>query len=149
MDVAGARCARRHVREGRSHAPNYPPTEPHRARCDLPSSGRGLPPPPAPSMTRQRSTGCETGRGSVFGSKPVPTVKLATNSPMYRHMADDMDINCGTILDGEAWGRVTPDEAMRRWPVPEDLLDSRQPAVEERGAADRSLAEQDSDSAAT
>jgi len=42
-----------------------------------------------------------TGRGSVFGSKPVPTVKLATNSPMYRHMADDMDINCGTILDGE------------------------------------------------
>lgn len=41
-----------------------------------------------------------TGRGSVFGSKPVPTLKLATNSAMYRHMAEDMDVNCGTILDG-------------------------------------------------
>lgn len=42
-----------------------------------------------------------TGRGSVFGSKPVPTAKLATNSTMYNHMSDDMDINCGTIIDGE------------------------------------------------
>lgn len=42
-----------------------------------------------------------TGRGSVFGSKPAPTIKLATNTPMYRHMSEDMDINCGTILDGE------------------------------------------------
>ncbi len=42
-----------------------------------------------------------TGRGSVFGCKPAPSIKLATNTPMYRRMADDMDINCGTILDGE------------------------------------------------
>ena len=42
-----------------------------------------------------------TGRGSVFGCKPAPSIKLATNSPMYRRMEDDMDINCGTILDGE------------------------------------------------
>lgn len=42
-----------------------------------------------------------TGRGSVFGSKPVPTIKLATNSPMYQAMTDDMDINCGLILDGQ------------------------------------------------
>ncbi|TYB85409.1 altronate dehydratase [Oceaniovalibus sp. ACAM 378] len=41
-----------------------------------------------------------TGRGSVFGSKPAPTVKLATNTLMYQHMLEDMDINCGTILDG-------------------------------------------------
>ncbi|MEG3663182.1 altronate dehydratase family protein [Celeribacter halophilus] len=41
-----------------------------------------------------------TGRGSVFGSKPAPTVKLATNTMMYHHMIEDMDINCGTILDG-------------------------------------------------
>ncbi len=41
-----------------------------------------------------------TGRGSVFGSKPAPTVKLASNTPMYDHMSEDMDINCGTILDG-------------------------------------------------
>lgn len=43
-----------------------------------------------------------TGRGSMFGAKPVPSLKLATNSPMYRRLADDMDMNCGAILDGEA-----------------------------------------------
>ncbi|HEX3349146.1 MAG TPA: altronate dehydratase family protein [Acetobacteraceae bacterium] len=42
-----------------------------------------------------------TGRGSVFGCKPAPSIKLATNSPMFRRMEDDMDINCGTILDGD------------------------------------------------
>ncbi|KQT11649.1 UxaA family hydrolase [Ramlibacter sp. Leaf400] len=42
-----------------------------------------------------------TGRGSMFGSKPAPTIKLATNSPMYRKLSNDMDINCGAILDGE------------------------------------------------
>lgn len=42
-----------------------------------------------------------TGRGSVFGCKPAPSIKLATNTPMYRHIEDDMDVNCGTILDGE------------------------------------------------
>jgi altronate hydrolase len=41
-----------------------------------------------------------TGRGSVFGCKPTPSIKLATNSLMYRHMEDDMDINCGVILEG-------------------------------------------------
>ena len=43
-----------------------------------------------------------TGRGSVFGSKPAPTLKLATNSSMYHHMAEDMDINCGLIADGQS-----------------------------------------------
>src|SRR3989449_10134666 len=42
-----------------------------------------------------------TGRGSVFGCKPTPSLKLATNSSLYRRMTDDMDINCGTIIDGE------------------------------------------------
>jgi altronate hydrolase len=42
-----------------------------------------------------------TGRGSVFGCKPAPSIKLATNSAMFRRMEDDMDINCGTIADGE------------------------------------------------
>lgn len=42
-----------------------------------------------------------TGRGSMFGSKPAPTIKLATNTPMYRRLQQDMDINCGAILDGE------------------------------------------------
>jgi altronate hydrolase len=43
-----------------------------------------------------------TGRGSVYGCKPVPSLKLATNSEMYRRMSEDMDINCGVIADGEA-----------------------------------------------
>jgi altronate hydrolase len=43
-----------------------------------------------------------TGRGSVFGCKPVPCLKLATNSAMYQRMADDMDINCGEVVDGSA-----------------------------------------------
>lgn len=41
-----------------------------------------------------------TGRGSVFGAKPVPSIKLATNSEMARHMSEDMDFDCGPILDG-------------------------------------------------
>ena len=43
-----------------------------------------------------------TGRGSVFGCKPVPSLKLATNSVMYQRMQDDMDVNCGRIVDGDA-----------------------------------------------
>jgi altronate hydrolase len=41
-----------------------------------------------------------TGRGSVYGYRPVPSIKLATNNDMYRRMEDDMDINCGEIIDG-------------------------------------------------
>ncbi|MDP6350968.1 MAG: altronate dehydratase family protein [Alphaproteobacteria bacterium] len=43
-----------------------------------------------------------TGRGSVFGCKPVPSMKLATNTAMYNRMSDDMDINCGAVVDGDA-----------------------------------------------
>ncbi len=39
-----------------------------------------------------------TGRGSAFGSKPAPTIKVATNDSLYRSMPEDMDINCGDIL---------------------------------------------------
>ncbi|GHC71712.1 dehydratase [Pseudorhodoferax aquiterrae] len=42
-----------------------------------------------------------TGRGSMFGSKPAPTIKLASNTPMYQRLEEDMDINCGLIVDGE------------------------------------------------
>jgi altronate hydrolase len=41
-----------------------------------------------------------TGRGSCFGCKPVPSIKIATNTPMYERMIDDMDINAGVILEG-------------------------------------------------
>lgn len=41
-----------------------------------------------------------TGRGSAFGTKPAPTLKLATNTPMFRRLEEDMDVNCGEVLDG-------------------------------------------------
>ena len=41
-----------------------------------------------------------TGRGSCFGCKPTPSIKVATNTPMYERMRDDMDLNAGAILDG-------------------------------------------------
>jgi altronate hydrolase len=41
-----------------------------------------------------------TGRGSAYGCKPTPSIKLATNSDLFHRMEDDMDINCGDILDG-------------------------------------------------
>lgn len=42
-----------------------------------------------------------TGRGSCFGSLPSPCIKLASNTPMYQRMEEDMDINCGVVIDGE------------------------------------------------
>lgn len=42
-----------------------------------------------------------TGRGSCFGTLHCPTIKLASNTQMYEHMEEDMDINCGQIIDGE------------------------------------------------
>ena len=43
-----------------------------------------------------------TGRGSVYGCKPSPSIKLATNTQMYESMSEDMDINAGKIADGDA-----------------------------------------------
>ena len=55
------------------------------------------------SVTGQIASGANlivftTGRGSVSGYKPTPCLKLATNTEMYTHMAEDMDINCGDII---------------------------------------------------
>ncbi|RBO52765.1 altronate dehydratase [Rhodovulum sp. BSW8] len=59
------------------------------------------------SVTGQIASGCTlvaftTGRGSAFGSKPAPTVKIATNSAMFTRMTEDMDVNAGRILEGAA-----------------------------------------------
>jgi len=43
-----------------------------------------------------------TGRGSVLGSKPAPTLKLASNTDMYNRLKDDMDLDCGPIARGQA-----------------------------------------------
>src|SRR5438477_781666 len=57
------------------------------------------------SMTGLVAGGCNvgvftTGRGSVYGCKPAPCIKVATHTPLFLHMNEDMDINAGTILDG-------------------------------------------------
>ena len=57
------------------------------------------------SMTGLVSGGCNvgvftTGRGSVYGCKPAPCIKVATNTAIFNHMSEDMDINAGRILDG-------------------------------------------------
>jgi altronate hydrolase len=58
-----------------------------------------------------------TGRGSMFGAKPVPSIKLASNTPMYERLSGDMDINCGVIVDGKAtveqMGQQIFDEILR------------------------------------
>jgi altronate hydrolase len=42
-----------------------------------------------------------TGRGSMFGSKPAPTIKLASNTAMFERLRKDMDINCGVVIDSQ------------------------------------------------
>ncbi|CAG4908185.1 UxaA family hydrolase [Paraburkholderia gardini] len=43
-----------------------------------------------------------TGRGSAYGCAPSPSLKLATNTPLWERQEDDMDINCGGVIDGTA-----------------------------------------------
>jgi len=57
------------------------------------------------SITGEVASGCNlvcftTGRGSCYGNKPAPSIKIASNTPMFDRMNEDMDINCGTIADG-------------------------------------------------
>ena len=55
------------------------------------------------SVTGQIASGCNlvaftTGRGSAFGSKPAPAIKICSNTKVYNYMTDDMDINAGKIV---------------------------------------------------
>ncbi|WP_223425672.1 UxaA family hydrolase [Tateyamaria pelophila] len=55
------------------------------------------------SVTGQIAGGCNlvcftTGRGSAFGSKPAPTIKVATNTEMFNRMTEDMDVNAGAMM---------------------------------------------------
>ncbi len=61
----------------------------------------------ATSVTGMVAGGCNlvlftTGRGSVFGFKPAPVIKICTNTPTYQRMNGDMDFNAGVILDGDS-----------------------------------------------
>lgn len=57
------------------------------------------------AVTGQVAGGCNlvvftTGRGSVFGFKPAPVIKLSSNSELYQRMRDDIDFDAGRILEG-------------------------------------------------
>jgi altronate hydrolase len=61
------------------------------------------------SVTGQVASGANvvcftTGRGSAFGHKPAPSIKLTTNSELFRRMDEDMDLDCGDVLDGVSIG---------------------------------------------
>ncbi len=56
-----------------------------------------------------------TGRGSAFGYKPAPSVKLATNSAMFARLEEDMDVNCGQIVDGDKTVDAMGEEIFRLW----------------------------------
>jgi hypothetical protein len=68
------------------------------------------------AVTGQVAGGCNvicftTGRGSVSGFKPAPCIKIATNTEMYDHMDEDMDINCGGIVTGAETPRARRPQA--------------------------------------
>jgi altronate hydrolase len=51
-----------------------------------------------------------TGRGSAYGCAPAPSLKLSTNSELWRRQQEDIDLDCGGIVEG----RETVDEAGER-----------------------------------
>jgi altronate hydrolase len=72
------------------------------------------------SVTGQIASGCNlvtftTGRGSAFGSKPAPTLKIATNSELAARMPEDMDIDAGRILSGEVSVEQVGEEIFSAW----------------------------------
>src|SRR5690606_30235352 len=88
-------------------------------------------------VTGQVASGCNvicftTGRGSAFGFKPAPSTKLATNNDTYVRQEEDMDINCGDILDGgtiEEKGRRILDKVI-------GVASGEKPTSEELGYGD-------------
>ncbi|HXP74895.1 MAG TPA: altronate dehydratase family protein [Stellaceae bacterium] len=71
-----------------------------------------------------------TGRGSVFGCKPAPSLKLATNTPLFERMGDDMDIDCGPIADG---GATIPEMGARIFKLVLETASGKKSKSEELG----------------
>jgi altronate hydrolase len=71
-----------------------------------------------------------TGRGSVFGCKPVPSVKVASNSALFTRMPDDMDVNAGRVVDGSASVTEVGDELFE---LILEVASGRQPFSEQLG----------------
>lgn len=82
----------------------YQYAEPVTAKGFVVMDTPGFDPPSVTGLVAGGANVCvfTTGRGSCFGCKPVPSIKVASNTPMYERMIDDMDLNAGTILAGES-----------------------------------------------
>jgi altronate hydrolase len=94
------------------------------------------------SMTGMVSGGCTiavftTGRGSVYGCKPAPCIKVATNTPLYNWLRDDMDLNAGTILDNTESVRET---GLRLFNLIVDVASGRRTKSEDHGMGDEEFA---------
>jgi altronate hydrolase len=74
-----------------------------------------------------------TGRGSMFGAKPVPSIKLATNTPMFNRLTEDMDYNCGVLLDGTS---TMPEVAQGIFDLIRDVASGKPSKSEELGLGD-------------
>lgn len=64
------------------------------------------------SVTGQVAGGCNivlftTGRGSAFGFRPAPSIKISTNSALFQQMPEDMDFDAGSLLDGETMSALS------------------------------------------
>ncbi len=90
------------------------------------------------SVTGQVASGANivcftTGRGSVFGFKPSPSIKLATNTAMYQRLSEDMDVNCGEIL---SHGVAVPEMGERIFRLILDVASGTKSKSEELGFGD-------------
>ena len=74
-----------------------------------------------------------TGRGSAFGFKPVPSIKLATNTAMYQKLSEDMDIDCGEVLSK---GVPVPEMGQRIFDLILRVASGEQSKSEELGYGD-------------
>ncbi|MBI5388532.1 MAG: altronate dehydratase [Verrucomicrobia bacterium] len=94
------------------------------------------------SMTGLIAGGCNvgvftTGRGSVYGCKPSPCIKVATHTPLFRWMNDDMDLNAGTILDGQ---ETVQQVGLRLFEEIIAVADGRKTKSEQQGIGDEEFA---------
>lgn len=93
------------------------------------------------SVTGQVAGGCNlvvftTGRGSVFGCRPSPTIKVATNSGLYQRMRNDMDVNAGRVLEGATVQEV----GQEIFDLMLDVASGRQTHSEEHGIGEEEFA---------
>lgn len=87
------------------------------------------------SVTGMIAGGCNlcfftTGRGSCFGFATAPVIKVASNSATAQHMDEDMDVNAGTVADGE---EDIPALGMRMYELLLDVASGRRTCSEKAG----------------